>query len=174
VNAGLLSRLGVLLALLGALAGAAQAAEPVLLQVTGQVHHGLSLTARDLKAMPQRDYTEKRSVTVDGREVTQTVLIQGVPLRQLLDQAGLTPDRHALRRAIVLLTAQDGYQASFSWGELYNASLGDGVVIVLRHGEDDLLQRDGLPSLRSLQDTRPGPRHVRWLKTIEVLLPGAR
>jgi DMSO/TMAO reductase YedYZ molybdopterin-dependent catalytic subunit len=163
-----------LLVLLACWAGLAQAAEPVLLQVGGLVQHKLSLTARDLQALPQKDYTEKRSVIVDGREVTQTVRMRGVPLRTLLDQAGLAPDRHAVRRAYVLLTAQDGYQTVFSWGELYNTRLGDDVLVLLQHGDDDLLARDGFPSLRSLQDLRPGPRHVRWLNSVEVLLPPGR
>ena len=163
-----------LLVLLASLAGLAQAAEPVLLQVGGLVQHKLALTAADLKALPQKDYTEKRSVIVDGREVTQTVLMRGIPLRALLDQVGLAPDRHAVRRAYVLLTAQDGYQTVFSWGELYNSRGGDDVLVLLQHGDDDLLARDGFPSLRSLQDIRPGPRHVRWLKSVEVLLAPSR
>jgi hypothetical protein len=163
-----------LLFLLGCWLGAAQAAEPVLLQVGGTVQQKLALTAQDLRALPQKDYTEKRSVTVDGREVTQTVLMRGAPLRALLDQAGLASDRRSVRRAYVLLTAQDGYQTTFSWGELYNTSLGDDVVVVLRHGDDDLLARDGFASLRSLQDIRPGPRHVRWLNAIDVPLAPSR
>lgn len=160
-----------LLVLLACWAGLAQAAEPVLLQVGGMVLQKLSLTARDLQALPQKDYTEKRSVIVDGREVTQSVVMRGIPLRALLDQAGLAPDRHAVRRSYVLLTAHDGYQTVFSWGELYNTRGGDDVLVLLRHGDDDLLARDGFPSLRSLQDVRPGPRHVRWLNSVEVLLP---
>ena len=39
---------------------------------------------------------------------------QGVRLTDLLDRAGLKPGRRDIRRAIVLLTARDGYQASFS------------------------------------------------------------
>ena len=46
--------------------------------------------------------------------------------------------------------------------------------MVLRQGNDDLLHTDGLPGLRSLQDTRPGPRHVRRLARIEVQLPSER
>ena len=90
--------------------GLAHAAEPALLQVGGMVHQKLALTAADLRALPQKDYTEKRSVIVEGREVTQSVVMRGIPLRALLDQAGLASDRHAVRRAYVLLTAQDGYQ----------------------------------------------------------------
>jgi DMSO/TMAO reductase YedYZ molybdopterin-dependent catalytic subunit len=163
-----------LLFLLCCWVGPAQAAEPVLLQIGGMVQNRLMLTGKDLQALPQKDYTEKRSVIVDGREVTQSVVMRGIPLRKLLDQAGLASDRHSVRRAYVLLTAQDGYQTTFSWGEVYNTHVGDDVLVLLQHGDDDLLARDGLPSLRSLQDLRPGPRHVRWLTSIEVLLAPSR
>ena len=163
-----------LLFLLCCWVGGAQAADPVLLQIGGMVHNKLTLTGKDLQALPQKDYTEKRSVIVDGREVVQSVTMRGIPLRALLDQAGLASDRHSVRRAYVLLTAQDGYQTVFSWGELYNTRLGDDVLVLLKHGDDDLLARDGLPSLRSLQDVRPGPRHVRWLTSVEVLLAPSR
>ncbi|WP_298923333.1 molybdopterin-dependent oxidoreductase [uncultured Ramlibacter sp.] len=160
-----------LLALCVALPTAAQEA---LLQVTGAVQKPLSLSRADLQALQRRDYSEQRSITQDGKQVQLAIRYQGVPLKELLDRAVLTPDRHAIRKAVVLLTARDGYQASFSWGELYNSGLGDGVVVVLRQGESELLDSEGLPSLRSLQDLRPGPRHVRWLTRIEVLLPDSR
>lgn len=163
-----------LLFLLCCWAGAAQAAEPVLLQIGGLVQRPLSFTAAELRAQPLKEYTEKRSVIVEGRELTQSVRLQGIPLRQLLELAGLAPDRHAVRRAYVLLTAQDGYQTVFSWGELYNTRTGDDVLVLLRHGEDDLLARDGFPALRALQDLRSGPRHVRWLTAVEVRLPAGR
>jgi len=148
-------------------------AQPAPLVVAGQVVQPLALGRAELLALPRRDYTEQRTVVQDGKEIKLGMAYQGVPLTLLLDRAGLKPDRRDLRRAVVLLTARDGYQASFSWGELYNSSLGDGVIVVLRQGSDELLDSDGLPALRSLQDLRPGPRHVRWLQRIEVLLPSA-
>ncbi len=159
------------LMLLLALPAHSQPAAPVLLEVSGQVNQPLQLSKAQLLALPRKEFSENRTVTQDGKDVTLTVRYQGVLLRTLLDEAGLKPDRRAVRKAMVLLTAKDGYQASYSWGELYNSSLGDGVVLVLRHGNDELLETDGLPALRSLQDLRPGPRHVRWLNKIEVLLP---
>lgn len=142
-----------------------------LLEIGGAVHQPLAFTRAQLLAWPRKDYAENRTVVQDGREVTLTIRYQGVPLRDVLDQAGLKPDRREVRKAIVLLTAKDGYQASFSWGELYNSGLGDGVVVVLHQGNDELLDTDGLPALRSLQDTRSGPRHVRWLNRVDVLVP---
>lgn len=146
----------------------------VLLEVTGQVATPLLLDRKQLLALKRVDFTENRSVEQGGKSVVLSVTYQGVLLRQLLDIAGLKPDRREIRKAVVLLTARDGYQASFSWGELYNSQVGDGVVLVLRHGADELLDTDGAPSLRSLQDLRPGPRHVRWLSKVEVLLPASR
>jgi Oxidoreductase molybdopterin binding domain len=147
---------------------------PVLLEINGQVNTPLRLTKEQLTALKRVDFTESRSVEQDGKSAVQSVRYQGVLLRQLLDKAGLKPDRRAIRKALILLTAQDGYQASFSWGELFNSQLGDGVVVILRQNADELLETDGFASLRSLQDTRSGPRHVRWLNKIEVLLPGEK
>lgn len=160
-----------LLIALGALPAAAQSA---LLEVVGQVQDPLVLSRTELLAMTRRDYADQRTVVQDGKEVKLTDRYQGVPLKELLERAGLKPDRRKIRKAIVLLTAKDGYQASFSWGELYNSALGDGVIVMLRERNDELLDTDGLPGLRSLQDTRSGPRHVRWLTRIEAQLPAAR
>ena len=160
--------------LLMPLAGLPAAAQPALLEVTGQVAQPLSLGRTDLLALARREYAEQRTVVQDGKEAQLAIRYQGVRLTELLDRAGLKPGRRDIRRAIVLLTARDGYQASFSWGELYNSALGDGVIVVVRQSNDELLDTDGLPGLRSLQDTRPGPRHVRWLARIEVQLPSER
>lgn len=163
--------MGCLLLPLAVLPAAAQTA---LLEVRGEVQQPLLLSRADLIALSRRDCAEQRTVTQDGKEAQLAIRYQGVPLKELLDRAGLKPGRRDIRKAIVLLTAKDGYQASFSWGELYNSALGDGVIVVLSQASDELLDTDGLPGLRSLQDTRPGPRHVRWLVRIELQLPSER
>jgi DMSO/TMAO reductase YedYZ molybdopterin-dependent catalytic subunit len=152
----------------------AQAANPVapLLRVDGAVQTPLALTREQLEALPWRDHAERREVQQDGRTVQLGVRYQGYPLRDLIDRAGLSPDRHAVRRAVVLLTARDGYRVSFSWGELYNSALGESVILVRSQDGRDILAADGLPALRSLQDIRSGPRHVRWLERIEVRVLG--
>jgi DMSO/TMAO reductase YedYZ molybdopterin-dependent catalytic subunit len=152
----------------------AQAADPVapLLRVDGAVQTPLALTREQLEALPWRDYAESREVQQDGRTVRLGVRYQGYPLRDLIDRAGLAPDRRAVRHSVVLLSARDGYRVSFSWGELFNSALGEGVILVRSQDGRDLISADGLPALRSLQDTRSGPRHVRWLERIEVRVVG--
>lgn len=146
-------------------------AEDSLVEIKGEVRQVLLLSRVDLLALKRREYSELRTLTQDGKGTQLTIRYQGVPLKELLDLAGLKPGPRDIRRAIFLLTARDGYQASFSWGELYNSAPGDGVIVVLRQGNDELLDTDGWPGLRSMQDIRPGPRHVRWLASIEVQLP---
>ena len=142
-----------------------------LLAVVGQVRTPLGLTRGDLLALARKEFTETRKLTQDGKESVRAIRFQGLLLRDVLERAGFNPDPRTLRKAIVLVTAKDGYQASFSWGELYNSSLGDGVILVLRQDDDELLESDGLPGLRSLHDLRSGPRHVRWVTQIELILP---
>ncbi len=143
-----------------------------LLRVDGAVRMPLVLTAAQLGSLPWRDYSEVREVRQGESTARQAVAYRGLPLRELLDMAQLLPDRHAVRRTVFLLTASDGYRVSFSWGELFNSSLGEGVILVRVQDGRDLIEVDGFVALRSLHDSRPGPRHVRKLTRVEVLVPG--
>ncbi|MDN4060002.1 molybdopterin-dependent oxidoreductase [Massilia sp. YIM B02769] len=56
----------------------------------------------------------------------------------------------------------------FSWGELYNARVGDKVLVITTMNGKPLPATEGPYALRSLSDTKSGPRHVKWLNRIEV------
>lgn len=158
----------------GSAFGGQPTAEPAaLLTVQGAVQQRLLLDRDALARLSWREFTEIRQIGQASATEQVTVRYQGLPIRELLDQAVLAPDRRAVRRAVVVLTAKDGYQAVFSWGELYNSRLGEGVILVRSQDDRDLLQDDGAPALRSLYDIRSGPRHVRWLQKIEVLMVGS-
>jgi hypothetical protein len=74
----------------------------------------------------------------------------------------------AARVGIVEAVATDNYRAVFSWGELFNSSLGDQVMVVSAQDGKALDATAGPLALRSLGDLRPGPRHVRNLCAIVV------
>jgi DMSO/TMAO reductase YedYZ molybdopterin-dependent catalytic subunit len=150
----------------------APAGAEYVLRVEGAVLTPLAFTRQQIEALPWREYAESREVQQDGRVVKLSVRYQGYPLRDLIDQAGLAPERRAVRHTAVLLTARDGYRVVFSWGEIYNSALGDGVIVVRSQDGRDILAADGLLALRSLQDTRSGPRHVRWLERLELRVLG--
>ncbi|WP_020654296.1 molybdopterin-dependent oxidoreductase [Massilia niastensis] len=126
--------------------------------------------AAELAALPQTEIVEARTVGAAGAAETAEVRWRGVLLRDILGAAGMQElDRRALRRSAVVARAKDGYMVLFSWGELFNARLGENVLVVTSVNGKLLPASEGPYALRSLSDTKSGPRHVKWLQHLEVL-----
>jgi hypothetical protein len=149
----------------------ASALQTATLNISGEVAAELTLTLDDLKKFPERRVDDVRSIAQDDRREEQTRKYAGVLLRDVLDRAKLVEEQpRSLRRSVVIATARDGYKAIFSWAELYLSPIGDGVLIVYERDYGPLLDDEGPIALISLKDTRPGPRHVKWLQSVEVRL----
>lgn len=148
--------LGVLLAATCAFAQEPSAVSREL-RVGGEVERPMVLSPDALREIA------KRKGGVEARTYA------GIRLADLLDEARIRSDApRALRRTYVVATATDGYQAVFSWGELYNSPLGREVIVALDRDGRPLLDGEGRFALVSLGDLRSGPRHVKWLSRIDV------
>ena len=90
-----------------------------------------------------------------------------LPAGDVLDRAKLVEKTGGLAQSVVIVTASDGYRAVFS-GPSFISPIGEGVLIVYEREGEALADSEGPLALVSLKDTRPGPRHVKWLRTIEV------
>ena len=125
-------------------------------------------TAAEIAALPQTELVETRSAGAGAKAEQAEVRYRGVLLRDLLDAAGVQKlDRHALRHSGVAARATDNYAVLFSWGELYNGRAGDNVLVITSMNGKPLPSSEGPYALRSLSDTKPGPRHVKWLNRID-------
>jgi hypothetical protein len=71
---------------------------------------------------------------------------------------------------VVIATARDGYKAVFGGRSSTSRRLATAARIVYERDGSPLLDNEGPLALVSLKDTRPGPRHVKWLQSIEVRL----
>ena len=100
----------------------------------------------------------------------QSIRYGGVLLRDLLQRAAPEIDTRGARTIVVEAVATDGYRAVFAWGELFNSSAGEQVLVILRQDGRALDAAQGPVALRALADVRPGPRHVRNLCAL-VLRP---
>ncbi|HUK83362.1 MAG TPA: molybdopterin-dependent oxidoreductase [Verrucomicrobiae bacterium] len=142
------------------------------LLVLGNVENKLTLSVSELQRLPvQRveDVRQLRMPGTPGNQGEQTRRYTGVLLRDVLNSAKLIEkDRHDLRRSIVVVTATDGYQAIFSWAELFLSPIGDGALIIFERDGAPLPANEGPLALVSLRDTQPGPRHVKWLARLEI------
>lgn len=93
-----------------------------------------------------------------------------VRLTDILQKAKIKTQTHNdLKRTIIVATASDGYKAVFSWNELFNTSIGEGVMVLIGQNGQLLPPHEGRIAMLSTQDIKNGPRHVRWLQRIDVI-----
>lgn len=141
------------------------------LKLTGLGSAPVELTVAAVEAMGLAEIKDTRQLSVGSQTEQREIVYQGVTLPRLLDAAGFDKlDRYKVRAATILVLAKDGYQATFSWGELFNSPGGERVLLILREN-GAVSAREGPFSLRTFGDFRPGPRHVREAAEIRVLLP---
>lgn len=137
------------------------------LEVTGVVRQSVSLDASALAAFPPADIGQ--FVQTRSGQATPPSTVRGVRLAALVERAGLvTPGRDDWKSLAVIATATDGYRAVFSWAEITNTAVGDGVLVVFERDGQPLDDREGAMALMSTNDRRIGPRYVRNLAHIEV------
>jgi DMSO/TMAO reductase YedYZ molybdopterin-dependent catalytic subunit len=92
--------------------------------------------------------------------------LDGVPLSALLKKILTIPDPAPYNR-YVLITSDDGYCATYSFGELFNSRLGDQVVIATIKDGKPLSPTDGFAMSVTGEDSTGG-RSVKRIKKIEV------
>jgi DMSO/TMAO reductase YedYZ molybdopterin-dependent catalytic subunit len=152
----------------------AQAHEPQMpavvaaqLAIGGAVQQPLSLSADELR---QSDPAQIVELRLPGREAgAPASVLRGVRLRALLERAKLkTADHNTVKKLAIVAAASDGYKVVFSWNELFNAELGDVVMVVFERDGKPLAASEGPLALISGKDIRTGPRHVKWLQSVEV------
>lgn len=137
--------------------------------VTGAVEQPLRLTVADLRQFPPQQVGETPLICQSGASVGKLERLKGVLLRDVLEKAVLQSKAHNdVKKMAVIATASDGYTVVFSWGELFNSPLGEGVIVFFEKDGQPLGDDEGRIALVSAKDTRTGPRHVKWLKSLDV------
>ena len=146
----------------------AQPIGPDRVGVRGDVLRPLQLDRATLASFPAEDQVTSSVVRrVDGQE--RQTSVRGVRLRAVIHRAGLAErDRLDWRKSVVIAVASDGYRAVFSWPELTNTDGGAQVLLLYERDGAPLATDEGPFALLAAADQRAGPRHVKWLASIEV------
>ncbi len=92
--------------------------------------------------------------------------LDGVPLSVLLKKYTTVPDPAPYNR-YVLITSDDGYCATYSFGELFNSRMGDQIVIATIKDGKPLSTTDGFAMSVTGEDSTGG-RSVKRIKKIEI------
>jgi Oxidoreductase molybdopterin binding domain len=132
----------------------------------------LKLSAGELASLPQTERVQRRTLassdSASQPALEQSVRYSGVLLRDVLARAVPADNNRAARTLVFEAVATDGYRAVFTWGEIFNSSAGDQVLIISAQDGRPLGAEQGPLALRALADLRPGPRHVRNLCGVVV------
>ncbi len=137
--------------------------------VTGSVENKLTLNVAELRKFPTQQVGETPLVCQSGADKGKIENYKGVLLRAILEKAAIAaPGHNDVKKMAIIATASDGYKAVFSWNEIFNTQVGDGILVFFEKNGLPLGDNDGRIAMVSAKDSRTGPRHVKWLKEIEV------
>ncbi len=143
---------------------------PTALQIGGAVRNHLSLAPDTLRRSPLASAIDPIALT--NREGAFNRLLtgyRGMKITDLLDQAQIEASSHNdLKRSYIVAQAKDGYTVVFSWSELYNSPVGAGAFVLVEKDGAALPDTEGPLVLISARDLKTGPRHVRWLTSLDV------
>lgn len=136
------------------------------IEVKGEVEFPLQLSVDSLQKL--------KVVTIDNLKITgkngvlkrEIKVCKGVLLKDILDKAKIKQTDYKDRNFYIVARASDGYMATFSWAEIFNNPTGENVYVLFE--ENGKPVKNGDMILICKNDISTGPRHVYWLKSIEV------
>jgi hypothetical protein len=138
------------------------AQQAIVIEITGDVPHSRSYQEQDWKQL------KHISLSATNTHDKKTAMYGGVPLRDLLKDAGVPAGEHLRGKAMsacIVVSAADGYQVSFSLAEL-DESIGN-LQVLMADSEDGkpLAQNDGFLRLVVPADKRP----ARWVRMVKAV-----
>ncbi len=135
--------------------------------VQGEIENHLTLTVDSLKKMEVATIENFVVVCQSGANMKENKTCKGVLLRNILDKAKIKQEGHKDRNFYIVARATDNYKATFSWAEIYNNPTGDHVYVIFEENGKPIKQQGDM-ILICTNDIKTGPRHVYWLKSIEI------
>jgi DMSO/TMAO reductase YedYZ molybdopterin-dependent catalytic subunit len=147
------------------MAAGAQQSGPAILEISGDVAHPRTFQEQDWKQL------KHTSLSATNAHEKKTATFGGVPLRDLLKEAGVPSGENLRGKALttcIVISATDGYQVTFSIAEL-DERIGN-LQVLVADSEDGkpLAQSSGPLRLVVHGDERPA-RWVRMVKAIRVV-----
>jgi hypothetical protein len=137
--------------------------------LSGAVERPVVLTVEDLKKFPASQIVELVRPARPDHPGEKEQKLTGVRLRDILERVKPKgAGRGELKTMAMIAGATDGYKVAFSWNEVFNTTVGDGVLVYFAKDGAPLGADEGQIALVSISDLRSGPRHVKWLRELEL------
>lgn len=136
------------------------------IEVKGDIEFPLQLSVDSLKKMKVVTIDNFKVVCQSGEVKKDDKVCKGVLLKDILEKAKIKQNGHKDRNFYIVARASDDYKATFSWAEIFNNPTGENTYVLFE--ENGKPVKSGEMILICKNDIKTGPRHVYWLKSIEV------
>ncbi|WP_084813361.1 molybdopterin-dependent oxidoreductase [Desulfogranum japonicum] len=141
------------------------------LQICGKVATELQLSMYDLRELDQFEANQLPLRCGSGEPKGCSLSGKGVLLTDVINLADVIAAGHNdTKKMFIIARSDDGYTTVFSWQELFNTVVGEGVLILLEKDGVPLYGGHGPADLISGRDFLSGPRYVKRLARIEIVL----
>ncbi|MEL1255066.1 molybdopterin-dependent oxidoreductase [Flavobacterium sp. DGU38] len=136
------------------------------IEVKGDVEFPQQLTVDSLKKMKVVTIDDFKVVCQSGEVKKDDKVCKGVLLKDILEKAKIRQNGHKDRNFYIVARASDDYKATFSWAEIFNNPTGENTFILFEENGKPVKNGEMIAICKN--DIKTGPRHVYWLKSIEV------
>jgi hypothetical protein len=137
--------------------------------VSGEVKTPLTVAIADLKNYQESVIGDVTITNHAGEKKSVAKALKGVLLKDILSKVEFVHENpRELSTFYLVCKANDGYTVVYSWNELFNTTVGDGVFLITeREGQSASSLNDSMMMI-SASDQRTGRRHVKGLASIEI------
>ncbi|WP_051261699.1 hypothetical protein [Desulfovibrio inopinatus] len=145
--------------------------EEPLFHITGRVERDCGFTLSQLQAMDMVETDAMLLACGDGQPLGAIQGVRGVLLADIINETKVINKEHNdTKKMYIVVRAEDEYRVVFSWQEVFNTVVGEGVIVILERGGEPVYTNTGKVDLFSAQDTLTGPRYVKSLSTVTICI----
>ncbi len=138
------------------------------IRIGGLVDHPGTVDADSLKKMAVYAREDIKVTGGKGELKKSFRSVRGVLLKDLVQAAGIQmPNPKDKGKFYIRVTASDGYTVLFAYNELFYNTTGINALVLFEE-DGEPIREDGYFVVICLSDTLTGPRHVKWVRSIEV------
>lgn len=142
-----------------------------LFRITGRVKQERHYSLEQLLTMDMVEVKDLLLACGSGEPKGRLKNCVGVLLTDIINSAEvITTGHNDTKRMYVIVSSDDGYTTVFSWQELFNTVVGEGVMVLLEKEGKKLYQEHGGVDLFSARDNLTGPRYVKRLTAIDIIM----
>ncbi|MBU1420707.1 MAG: hypothetical protein KKD01_16285 [Proteobacteria bacterium] len=141
--------------------------------LSGRVEKTSTWTRQDLLAMEVVEANDILLACGSGEPKGRISQCRGVLLADIINSAKvIVSDHNDTKKMFVVASATDGYTTVFSWQEIFNTSVGAGIMIMLEKDGKPVYEGRGSMDLFSVGDFLTGPRYVKRLANLDIRMLG--